>query len=86
MTFDVEIEDVQAGFEGAQGAVDELIGQFLGPELFAGLGGDLLGSFPLPSIPLDEFDASIPSGTELALKLAAIYRLGGRTVLAGFAE
>jgi hypothetical protein len=86
LTFDIEVEDVDAGFEGAQGAVDELIGQFLGPELFEGLGSELFGSFPLPTIPLDAFDPSIPTSTQLALKLAAIYRLGGRTVLAGFAE
>ncbi len=86
VTFDIEIDDVDAGFEGAQGAVEELIGQFLGPELFTGLGSELLGNLPIPSIPLDGFSGSIPSGTELTLELAALYRLGGRTVLAGFAK
>lgn len=84
--FDVEVQDVSAGFEGAQGAVEELIGQFLAPDLLTSLGGDALGSIPIPSIPLDGFDESIPSGTTLSLSLQKIYRLGGRTVMAGNAQ
>ncbi|MFT5433973.1 MAG: hypothetical protein ACI9OJ_004685, partial [Myxococcota bacterium] len=86
LLFDIEVEDVSAGFEGAQGAVEELIGQFIAPDLFTSLGGDALGGIPLPSIPLDGFDDSIPSGTVLELSLQTIYRLGGRTVIAGDAQ
>ena len=86
LVFDVEVEDVSAGFEGAQGAVEELILQFLGPDIFTNLGNGALADFPLPSIPLDGFDESIPSGTVLELDLTKVYRLGGRTVAAGNAK
>ena len=52
--FEVEVEDV-FGFEGAQAAVEDLIGQFLGPNIFDQLGATALSGIPIPSIPLDGF-------------------------------
>lgn len=86
LIFGIEVEEVSQGFEGAQAAVEELIGGFIGPDLFTGLGAETLGGFPLPAIPLDGFSESIPSGTVLELSLTKIYRLGGRTVMAGNAK
>ncbi len=84
--FEVEVENVSAGFEGAQGAVEELIGQFLGPDLLTQLGSTALSGIPIPEIPLDGFSDSIPAGTVLKLDLTKVYRLGGRTVMAGNAS
>ena len=81
--FEVEVEDVNAGFEGAQGAVEDLIGSFLGPNIFDSLGASALSGIPLPEIPLDGFSDAIPKGTTLKLELTKAYRLGGRTVMAG---
>jgi len=84
--FGVEVGQVSMGFEGAQGAVEEMIQLYVGPDLFSSLGGQALGGFPLPSIPLDGFSDSIPAGTKLELSLKKVYRLGGRTVMAGNAQ
>ena len=84
--FDVEVEEVSAGFENAQAAVEELIDQFLAPDFLTSFGGEALGGIPIPSIPLDGFTDAVPKGTELTLDLKKVYRLGGRSVMAGNAK
>ncbi len=86
VTFDIEVEELNAGFEGAQAAVEELLLQFLGPDIFTNLAGDSLGGIPIPEIPLDGFTDAVPKGTTLSLDLKKVYRLGGRSVLAGNAK
>ncbi|MFT7624353.1 MAG: hypothetical protein ACI9WU_003540, partial [Myxococcota bacterium] len=55
-------------------------------DLFTGLAGEGLGGIPIPEIPLDGFTDSIPQGTTLSLDLQKVYRLGGRSVMAGNAK
>ena len=83
---DVEVGQVSAGFEGAQGAISDLISQNLVPAFFGNFSGKALGGLPIPSIPLDGFSSAVPSGTKLELDLKKAYRLGGRSVMAGNAK
>ena len=81
-----EVGQLQVGTENAQGALEELMSQYLVPDFFTDLGGQALGSFPIPSIPLDGFSPAIPTGTAIELFLTKFYRLGGRSIMAGVAQ
>jgi len=80
---DTEINVVQDKMIGSEAAIDKLISESLVKGLMGTLGGQALGSFPLPVVDLSKSMSGIPKGTGIAINPQKVLRLYGNTVIAG---
>lgn len=77
----VEVED--EAFISVESTFEALILENLVPGLMGALGGDALGSFPLPEIDLAGTIEGVPAGTVLSITPSRVRRLLGNAVVGG---
>jgi hypothetical protein len=64
--------------------LEGLVGDALVPGLLGALGGDALGSFPLPEIDISESIDGVPAGTLLRIVPTRVDRIDGNNIIAAF--
>ena len=79
----VDIASVNAGYEEFIPILRDMIEAQLLPALLGGLSDGALGGFPIPTIDLSGFDASIPAGTGIAISPQELWRQDGYTAVGG---
>jgi len=68
---------------GASDLIEQLLGDNVVPNLFAGLTESAIGGFPIPAFDLSGLADGIPPGTELAIDVENVSRNQGWTVATG---
>ncbi len=79
----LQVDVKQDNLVGSEAVLQKLIGDTLLNGLVGQLGGNALGSFPIPSIDLSKALPSLPPGTGLAINPKNVTRVQGNTVVGG---
>ncbi len=79
----LQVDVKQDNLVGSEAVLQKLIGDTLLNGLVAQLGGNALGSFPIPSVDLSKALPSLPPGTGLAINPKNVTRAQGNTVVGG---
>ena len=79
----IQVDVVQDNMVSSEGVLEKLVAEQLLSNLVGKLGGDALGSFPLPVIDLSAALPSLPKGTGIAIKPQKVTRKDGNSVVGG---
>ncbi|MCB9531156.1 MAG: hypothetical protein H6700_05265 [Myxococcales bacterium] len=80
---DLEVSVRDEAFLSVEPVVEQLLRENLVPSLTGLLGGDALGSFPLPEIDLSSSIAGLPAGTIIRIVPSRVLRSGGNSIVEG---
>jgi hypothetical protein len=80
---ELQVEVADEAFISIESTFEDLILENLVPGLLAALGGDALGSFPLPEIDLSGSIDGVPAGTVLSITPTRVRRFLGNSVVGG---
>ncbi|MSQ82942.1 MAG: hypothetical protein EXR77_08500 [Myxococcales bacterium] len=79
----IQVDVVQDDMVSSEGVLEKLVADNLLGNLVAKLGGDALGSFPLPKIDLSAALPTLPPGTGIAIAPEVVTRKLGNSIVGG---
>jgi hypothetical protein len=79
----LQVDVLQDNLVGSESVLEKLVGDALLNNLVAQLGGNALGSFPLPAIDLSAALPTLPPGTSIAIAPETVTRASGNSVVGG---
>ena len=79
----IQVDVLQDNMVSSEGVLEKLVADQLIGNLVAKLGGDALGSFPLPAIDLSKALPSLPPGTGIAINPQKVTRKDGNSIVGG---
>jgi len=79
----IQVDVLQDDMVNNEGVLEKLVAENLLGNLVAKLGGDALGSFPLPTVDLSAALPTLPKGTGIAIAPEVVTRKDGNSIVGG---